>query len=247
MATVEVPRAGRASLPAHLAVPSGSAPPWPGVVVLHEALGLTDDIRRQADRLAAAGYLAIAPALFRSGGPRWLCLQATFRSLMTGRGRAFDDIDAARAWLAGHADCTGRVGVIGFCMGGGFALLTADRGFDAASANYPGPPPRHLDRILAGACPVVASLGARDALGRGTAVRLEAALTRAGVEHDVHEYPEAGHSFLNHHQLGPFGLLERVAGFAHHEPSAQDAWRRILAFFDRHLRGAAGPAPPPPR
>ena len=61
---------------AHLAVPPVGAGPWPGVVVLHESFGLNDDIRQQADRLAAAGYLALAPDLFSAGGA-WRCIRAT--------------------------------------------------------------------------------------------------------------------------------------------------------------------------
>ncbi|HET8952407.1 MAG TPA: dienelactone hydrolase family protein, partial [Solirubrobacteraceae bacterium] len=120
---------------AHLAVPPVGARPWPGVVVLHESFGLNDDIRQQADRLAAAGYLAVAPDLFSAGGA-WRCLRATFRAAMAGRGKAFDDIEAARTWLSAREDCSGRIGVIGFCLGGGFALLTAARGFDASAPNY---------------------------------------------------------------------------------------------------------------
>src|SRR3954451_7203449 len=99
----------------HLATPPVGTGPGPGVVVLHEAFGLNDDIRQQADRLAAAGYLAGAPGLYSAGGA-WRCIRATFRAAMAGHGKAFDDIEAARAWLAGRDDCTGRVGVIGFCM-----------------------------------------------------------------------------------------------------------------------------------
>src|SRR5215218_387405 len=83
---------------AHLAVPPVGAGPWPGVVVLHESFGLNDDIRQQADRLAAAGYLALAPDLFSAGGA-WRCIRATFAALTRGHGKAFDDIEAARAWL----------------------------------------------------------------------------------------------------------------------------------------------------
>ena len=219
---------------AHLAVPPVGDGPWPGVVVLHESFGLNDDIRQQADRLAAAGYLALAPDLFSAGGAV-RCLRATFRAAMSGRGKAFDDIEAARAWLTGREDCTGKVGVIGFCLGGGFALLTATRGFDASAPNY-AHLPKDLDGALEGACPVVASYGAKDKTLRGTAATLDAGLARAGVERDVREYPDAGHSFLNRHDLGPAGAVLRVAGIGYHEPSAEDAWGRILRFFEAHLR-----------
>jgi len=227
-------------LTAHLAVPpavSTNPPPWPGVVVLHELFGLTDDIRQQADRLAGAGYLAVAPDLFSAGGAR-RCLRATFRALTSGQGPAVDDIHATRAWLAARPDCTGRVGVIGFCLGGGFALLTAAGGFEASAPSY-GPLPRDAEQVLRGACPIVASYGARDLALRGTAGRLEGVLERVGVEHDVKEYAGAGHSFLNRHSLGPFGVLEKVVGTSYVEPAAEDAWGRILAFFDTHLRQPA--------
>ena len=233
MTEVRLPGGSSERLRGHLAVPAGPGP-WPGVVVLHEVLGLTDDIRGQADRLAAAGYLAVAPDLYSDGGAL-RCLVANFRALGAGSGPAFQDVEAARTWLAERPDCTGRIGVLGFCAGGGFALLAAPRGFQASAVSY-GPLPSDLDAALTGACPVVASYGARDRVFRGAAARLEDALTRLGVEHDVREYPDAGHSFMNRHRLGPLAVVERVAGFSHHEPSAEDAWSRILACFDTHLR-----------
>ena len=120
-------------------------------------------------------------------------------------------------------------------MGGGFALLGATRGFDVAAPHY-GVVPRDAVRVLAGACPVVAGYGRKDPALRGAAQRLERALTEHGVPHDVHEYPDAGHSFMNRHNSGPFAVLERVAGFSYHHPSAEDAWARILRFFDTYLR-----------
>ena len=222
------------ALDAYLAVPAVGEGPWPGVVVLHEAFGLNDDTRQQADRLAAAGYLALAPDLFTAGG-RLRCLRSTFADLVSGEGDAFGDIDACRTFLYGRDDCTGKVGVIGFCLGGGFALLSATRGFDVAAPNY-GVLPKDPQEVLRGACPVVASYGKRDRGMPGLAAKLESALTAAGVEHDVHEYPDAGHSFLNRHNAGPvLSVLERVAGFSYHQPSAEDAWARILRFFDKHL------------
>ncbi|MCW3001055.1 MAG: carboxymethylenebutenolidase [Conexibacter sp.] len=236
MPAVTVPRPhADADLAAHLVTPPAGSGPWPAVVVVHEAFGLTDDMREIAGRFAAAGYLALAPNLFTDGGAM-RCLRGTFRALGRGEGKAFADLDAARAWLADRDDCTGRVGIAGFCLGGGFALLSATRGFDAAAPNY-GDVPDDLDEVLQGACPVVASFGARDRALRGGAVKLETALQRAGVPHDVKEYPDAGHSFLNRHRFGPIGTaLFRAGGVGFHGPSAEDAWGRILRMFDAELR-----------
>ncbi|MGN6330246.1 MAG: dienelactone hydrolase family protein [Motilibacteraceae bacterium] len=227
---IAIPTPG-GELRGHLAVPAGDGP-WPGVVVVHEAFGLDDDIRAHADRLAAAGYLALAPDLF-SWGPTLRCLVAAFRALSAGQGRAVDDVEACRALLAARADCSGRVGILGFCMGGGFALLGATRGFDVAAPNY-GQPPKDAERVLAGACPVVGSYGGRDRFLKGAATTLSAALTKNGVPHDVKEYPDASHSFLNRH-TGFFAALDRVTGTGYREAAATDAWDRILAFFGTHL------------
>ena len=231
----EVSITGRhGELPAHLAIPAGAGP-WPGVVVIHEAFGLVDDMRRIADQFGDHGYLALAPDLFAWGKSRFACVRAALRELAEGSGRMFDDLEAARGWLAARDDCTGRVGVIGFCMGGGFALLAAPRyEFGAASVNY-GRVPSDAERVLAGSCPMVASYGGRDRALRGHAERLEVALTSLGVEHDVKVYPEAGHSFLNRNQSSLGLVVSKLAGAGYHGPSAEDAWDRILPFFATHL------------
>jgi carboxymethylenebutenolidase len=224
---------GSSSLRAYLARPAANEP-RPGVVVLHEAFGLDDVMRRNADRLAAGGYLTLAPDLFSDGGPR-RCLAGTLRSLSTGKGNAYADIEASRQWLLDNAECTGKVGVIGFCLGGGFALVTAPSGFDVSSANY-GMVPRHADQALAGACPIVASYGKWDGMV-GMPARLERALTSLGIEHDIKTYPNAGHSFLNDAPTGPAPLrpLMKVMRIGPEPTAAADAWRRIEAFFAEHL------------
>jgi carboxymethylenebutenolidase len=227
--------AASGTLGAYVARPAGVGP-WPGVVVIQDALGLGDDIRAQADRLAAAGYLAFAPDLYSGRGLR--CVVATLAASRSGKGPAYQDIEAARRWLVEQEDCTGRIGIIGFCMGGGFALLSAPQlDFAAAAVNY-GEVPKETAR-LAGACPVVGSYGKRDRAMPGRAARLERALTELDVRHDVKEYPDAGHSFMNHIGGARLQRVLHVAGVAYEGPSAQDAWRRILAFFDAELRAAA--------
>jgi carboxymethylenebutenolidase len=218
----------------YLATPAGGAGPWPGVVVIHEAFGLNDDIRRKADELAARGYLALAPDLY--GGRSWIrCIKGAFGQLRRGAGPAFGVLDAARGYLAGRPECTGKTGVIGFCMGGGFALLCAPRaGFGAAAANY-GEVPADAEQALAGACPVVASFGGRDrSMKQGTPETLERALTVLEVPHDVKVYPGSGHRFMTE-AAGAQAVLMKVTGMSYQWHDAADAWDRIYAFFGRHL------------
>jgi carboxymethylenebutenolidase len=93
--TIAAPRAG---LPVYLAVPDGPGP-WPGVVVIHDGMGMSQDVRNQADWLSGHGYLAAAPDLFR-GRAGISCMISVVRDTRARRGPTFDDIDAARGWLA---------------------------------------------------------------------------------------------------------------------------------------------------
>ncbi|WP_179872696.1 dienelactone hydrolase family protein [Microcella indica] len=219
-----------------LGVPDGEGPFVP-LVVLHEAFGVDDAMRDHLERLTRLGYLVLMPDLYSRGGAR-RCLIATFRALRRGTGAAFDDIESARAMLRARADTTEHVGVVGFCMGGGFALLLAGRGgFGAASVNY-GMLPADLDDTLDGACPIVGTFGGRDRTLRGAAQKLDAALTDRGIEHDVVEYPGVGHAFLNERPTGPALLrvmLRPIMGPGQGPAEAEDAWQRIDAFFRRTL------------
>lgn len=217
-----------------LAVPEGDGP-WPSVVMVHEVFGIDEAMRAQITRLASAGYVVLMPNLFSRGGAR-KCLTATFKALTNGSGQAFDDVESAKLMLAARSDTTDKFGVIGFCMGGGFALLLANRGYDASSVNY-GMLPKDLDAALAGACPIIGSYGAKDGQLKGATAALEVALTKARVVHDLKEYPEAGHAFMNPSQAGGpiFGTLLRITGAKPNPEAATDAWRRIEEFFAKHL------------
>jgi carboxymethylenebutenolidase len=219
-------------LKSYLATPKGEGP-WPGVIVLHDIFGLTDVTRKHADWLAEEGYLAVAPNLFSWGG-RLRCIRALIMDLSARKGAAFDDVDAVRQWLEGRKDCAGKTGVIGFCATGAFAiLLAAGHGFSAMAPNY-GQVPNDIDAILDGACPMVASFGGRDRMLKGAAARLKGALERHQIDHDVKEYPDAGHSFLDDHK-GLIGVLGVVIGASYKDRDATDARDRIRAFFARHL------------
>jgi carboxymethylenebutenolidase len=211
--------------------------PWPGVVMLHEAFGLEGNVRRQAERLASVGYLVLVPDLM-GRGPWLRCVRAVFRSLTAQQGRPFALIDACRDELRADPDCTGKVGVIGFCMGGGFALVSAGRGFDASAVNY-GMIPDNLEEVLGGACPVVASYGGRDKALMKQVPQLREALLASGVTHDLKVYPTAGHAFLNDSPAGPLPLrpLMKIAHVGPEPTAAADAWRRIEDFFAAHLGG----------
>jgi carboxymethylenebutenolidase len=235
-------RAGRVHVPAgdremraFLALPEGGGT-HPGVIVIHEALGLNRDIKDKCRRLAGMGYVALAPDLYDGRGPMPICIYRAFKSLNAGKGPAFEDLDAARGYLAARAEVNpSRVGVIGFCMGGGFALLYAARGPVGAAAVFYGAVPEKAED-LEGACPVVAGYGGRDRLFGKHAERLDRQLTDLNVPHDVRVYPDAGHSFMSDHK----GVIATASAWGSDEGRVQPGRRRGLvapveAFFAEHL------------
>ena len=235
---ISFPAADGHPMRAAFAAPAGGGK-HPGVIVIHEIFGLNDDIRRIAARFAEAGYAALAPDLY-SHGTRIVCLSRVIVDMLSGGvAREIADIHAAREALAARVEADGeRIAVAGFCQGGGFALIAGTRpGFRAAAVNY-GTVPAERSQ-LDGVCPVVAGYGGRDRLvGRNMAERLERHLSALGVPHDVKTYDGAGHSFFSRVD-GWQGWLARVPtpmAVGHDEQAAEDGWRRMLAFFDEHVR-----------
>jgi carboxymethylenebutenolidase len=227
----------------YVAQPSTTGP-WPGVVVIHDAVGMSTDVRNQCDWLASEGYLAAAPDLF-AGKTFFSCVFKVIREIKNKRGSLFDKVETVRQHLLHDPQSNGKAGVIGFCFGGGFAfVLSTGFGFDTASINYGGTLPKDAETVLESACPIVASYGALDRGSRGAAEHLERILTEYGIDHDVKEYADTDHAFMNDHDLAEVPWFIKFIGYAfgggaYHPESTLDARKRIVAFFDKHLQGGS--------
>jgi carboxymethylenebutenolidase len=218
------------ALPGYLALPKGKGP-FPAVIVVHEWWGLDDWVKQQADALAAAGYVALAPDLY---GGKVTNKPEEAHQLMSGlsQDRAVADLKAAYAHLQQGALKAGvrqdRIGVIGWCMGGRYALeLAVQEPKLAAVVAYYGAPPTDAAAIARIKAPVLGNFGAEDKGPAPETVRaFEAAMKKAGGRVDVKIYEGAGHAFANVNN--PWGGYRKEA--------AADAWARTLAFFDTHLK-----------
>lgn len=209
----------------------------PALVMVYELLGMNDEMKRVARDLAGEGYVVLIPDVF-DRGPKPLCVARTLIASSTGEGQAIADLEAARRWLAARPEVDeDRMGVIGFCMGGGFALALAMNGKYKVAAPFYGNAPDPMPQ----SCPVVASFGARDPRFARFAPMLRKNLEALGVPHDVKVYPDAGHSFFTQTPRGVLGYLGRIGPLhaEHHPESARDARARVVAFFREHLDGEA--------
>lgn len=215
--------------PAFAEVPSGATR---GVVVIHEIFGRQPEIDRVVERFAGKGYAAVAPDLFFQG--RLGCIRAVFGAMKTGADiQPVRQALRAREWLCTQSNLPKeKVGIIGFCFGGAFALL-AGSGFAAVSTNYGEIPPTER---MQGIGPVIACYGGRDLLFKKKGEVLQKRLAPLGVTPEVHVYPEAGHAFLTN---GDHPILSALTWpifqVRYNEAVAESAWREIFAFFEKHL------------
>jgi carboxymethylenebutenolidase len=228
-----------AAMRALLTLPDGEGPAdgWPLILAIHDAFGFSDDIRRIARRFAENGYAALAPAVYDGAGAPLLCVVRTFRDLQAGKGPAFERIEAARAHAAALPEIDGdRLGITGFCMGGGFAIFFAARGGLKVCAPYYGNTPSSADELRK-VCPVVAGFGALDKQFAVEGERLEQHLSELGVPHDIKIYPDVGHSYMNDFGDGIMAAVMRRTPMhaGYDEQASEDSWRRMLGFFAEHL------------
>jgi carboxymethylenebutenolidase len=221
--TIERPGGASPGLRAYLALPERTSSS-PGVVIIHEIGGLDDHTRGVAERFAREGYAGLAVDLF-STGSRLMCMLRIFNGILIRplSNGVVGDLRASLEALAGRPEVdAGRLGVIGFCLGGSYALqLACVEGRLRSASVFYGQNPRPLD-AMARACPIVGSYPERD-FTAAQARRLETALARQGVRHEIKIYPGARHSFFNETRRS----YDPVA--------AADAWARTLAFFKENL------------
>jgi carboxymethylenebutenolidase len=224
-------------LRAYVAKPDGDGP-HPAVLVLHELFGLNDDMRRITRRFADNGYVAMAPDRdSEHKNSKVQCLTRMLTDIVKGAtGKALDDVVQARDALAARPDVDPlRVAVVGFCMGGTFALVMGTKpGVRATAVNY-GAVPKSRDE-LDGLCPVVASYGEADKVFGPQGERLKKHLEALGVPHDYQSYPGVGHSFWSWDNA-PSWMVKLPSpmhpGYA--EDEAEQAWKRTLDFFAEHV------------
>jgi len=228
---IEIPTDAGA-MPAWLARPKADAP-VPAVIVIQEAFGLNDHIKDVARRLAAEGWVALAPDMFWRGGkgrtagydqlPQALQLMGELRD-----DPVVADVGSAIAYLERQPFVrAGRIGITGFCMGGRVTYLAACRLPDkiaAAAPFYGGGIPVHETATLR--APVLAFFGDADPfIPLDQVEKLRAEAKRLGKSVEVVVYPGAPHGFF---------CNERDS---YRPDAAKDAWEKVKAFFKKHLQG----------
>jgi len=216
-------QSGNRQLEGYLARPERDGP-FPGIVVIHEAYGLNENMKDIARRFADQGYVALAVDLF-AGRNRAICMFQLIGGLLLRslNNRGVHDLKAALTFLSAQPEVDdARLGAVGYCMGGSYALAWActDDRLKAIAPYYAGNP-RPLEAV-ARLCPVVGSYPDKDFTTK-QGQKLDVELERYDVPHDIKIYPGAKHSFFND------------TGGNYNEVAARDSWGRVLAFFGEHI------------
>jgi carboxymethylenebutenolidase len=204
----------RPALPTPYFLARPRAPARAGLVAIMEGNGMSWQLLRVCERLAAEGYLTIAPDVFHRLADGHGVWEEAYKSLRDED--ALSDIRECAALLRGQG--VRDVGILGFCMGGRLSYLAAVSGVDLqAAAPFYG---SGIDKLPGEpSCPLLAFFGARDEYV--PAAQVDA--VRKRHPRDVIVYPEAGHGFM------------RDGSDSYHEPSARDAWKRLLDFLAANL------------
>ncbi|MBI4910733.1 MAG: dienelactone hydrolase family protein [Acidobacteria bacterium] len=224
-ATVQSP-AGNGSIKGYLAMPAKASGKLPGVLVVHENRGLNPYIEDVARRLAVANFIAFAPDGLTSVGG-YPGDEDKGRELFpkVDRQKMSEDFVASAKWLKAHAACTGKIGTVGFCFGGGVVNMLAVRlGADLAAGVpfYGGQPPAaDVPKIKA---PLLIHYASLDTRINGGWAAFETALKAANVTHTMHMYEGTNHGF--HNDTTP----------RYDEAAAKLAWQRTLDFFNKYVR-----------
>jgi carboxymethylenebutenolidase len=212
-----------------LYMPEGSSTAkHPAIIVIHEWWGLNDWIKEQAADLAAHGYVALAVDLYRG---QVATDTDTAHQLSRGlpQDRGIRDLKAADTYLSSRKDVDPhRIGAIGWCMGGGYALAfaVADPNLKAVVANY-GPPPTDPDSLRQIKADILGNYGGLDkGIPPDSVQSFAADMKKLGKSVDVKIYPDAGHAFENPNNKSGYRPQDTA-----------DARARYLRFFARELGG----------
>jgi carboxymethylenebutenolidase len=223
--TVPSPQ-GNGSIKGYLVRPA-SGGKKPGVLVVHENRGLNPYIEDVARRLATADFMALAPdGLTSVGGYPGDDEQGAKLFGQVDRAKMSEDFVAAAKWLQARPDCTGKIGVVGFCFGGGIANQLAVRLGSDLSAAVPfygaQPPAPDVAKIKA---PLLLQYAGLDTRIDGGWPAYEEALKANGVTYTAYIYPNVNHGF--HNDTTP----------RYDEAAAKLAWTRTIDFFNKYLKG----------
>lgn len=210
----------------YLVVPAGATGRLPGILVIHENRGLNPHIEDIARRLALDNFVAFAPdALFPVGGYPGNEDEARSKFQQLDSAKSREDFVAATGFLQRRPECTGRVGAVGFCWGGGMVNYLATRLPDlAAGVPFYGSSP-NTDDVAKIKAPIMVQSAENDERINASWPAYEAALKAAGVTYERYLYPGTQHGFNN--DTTP----------RYDEAAAKLAWERTVAFFNRHVRG----------